>query len=98
MGNLTNVVYPVSPSIVLAYDPLNRLTTMVDGLGTTAYGLPHEMAAEVDSIVKSIKIAALDGTMRVLRLISRGERRRGSAFVTLRRDKPIIERGWPMAQ
>ena len=38
VGNLTNVVYPASPSIVLAYDPLNRLTAMVDGVGTTLYG------------------------------------------------------------
>jgi hypothetical protein len=26
VGNLTNVVYPVSPAIVLADDPLNRLS------------------------------------------------------------------------
>jgi YD repeat-containing protein len=38
VGNLTNVVYPVSPSIVLACDPLNRLTAIVDGVGTTLYG------------------------------------------------------------
>jgi len=27
-----------SPAITLSYDPLNRLTTMVDGIGTTVYG------------------------------------------------------------
>jgi len=37
VGNLTNVVYPVSPSISLSYDVLNRLTSMVDGVGTTHY-------------------------------------------------------------
>ena len=37
VGNLTNVVYPVSSNIVLNYDALNRLTNMVDGVGTTRY-------------------------------------------------------------
>ncbi len=32
------MVYPVSPSLQFAYDALNRLTNMVDGVGTTAYG------------------------------------------------------------
>jgi RHS repeat-associated protein len=37
VGNLTNIVYPVSSNISLAYDALNRLTSMVDGVGTTVY-------------------------------------------------------------
>ena len=32
------VTYPVSPGITLAYDRLNRLTNLVDGVGTTVYG------------------------------------------------------------
>jgi RHS repeat-associated protein len=36
-GNLTNIVYPVSTNITLQYDPLNRLTNMVDAAGTTRY-------------------------------------------------------------
>jgi RHS repeat-associated protein len=38
VGNLTNIVYPVSPAISLSYDVLNRLTNMVDAVGTTVYG------------------------------------------------------------
>ena len=38
VGNLTNVVYPKNPAISFAYDAVNRLTNMVDGLGNTAYG------------------------------------------------------------
>jgi len=38
VGNLINIVHPVSANISLAYDALNRLTTMVDGVGTTTYG------------------------------------------------------------
>jgi RHS repeat-associated protein len=38
LGNLTNVVYPVNTNLVLAYDALNRLTSMVDAVGTTTYG------------------------------------------------------------
>ena len=38
-GNLTNVVYPVSPSISLAYDAMNRQTNMVDAAGASAHGL-----------------------------------------------------------
>jgi YD repeat-containing protein len=34
----TNITYPVSPAISLAYDALNRLTNMVDAAGTTKYG------------------------------------------------------------
>jgi len=37
-GNLTNIVYPVSSNIALAYDALNRLTRMVDGVGTNTFG------------------------------------------------------------
>ena len=37
MGNLLTVTYPVSPSITFAYDALNRVTNMVDAVGTTAY-------------------------------------------------------------
>ena len=42
MGNLTNVDYSggtvAKPSIYLAYDAMNQLTNMVDGVGTTVYG------------------------------------------------------------
>ena len=37
VGNLTNIVYTVRSNIFLTYDALNRLTTMVDGVGTTRY-------------------------------------------------------------
>jgi RHS repeat-associated protein len=37
VGNLTFVKYPVSPSVSFQYDPLNRVTNMVDAVGTTVY-------------------------------------------------------------
>jgi RHS repeat-associated protein len=37
LGNNTAIAYPVSPSISLQYDLLNRLTNMVDTAGTTRY-------------------------------------------------------------
>lgn len=37
VGNLTNTVYPSSPSITLSYDPLNRVTNITDAVGTTSY-------------------------------------------------------------
>lgn len=37
VGNLTNITYPNS-SIIYQYDALNRLHSMVDGLGTTTFG------------------------------------------------------------
>jgi RHS repeat-associated protein len=37
VGNLTLVNYPVSPDVTLQYDPLNRVTNMVDAVGTTKY-------------------------------------------------------------
>ncbi len=37
-GNLTNVVYPVSPALAFSYDALNRLTNLVDAAGATGYG------------------------------------------------------------
>ena len=37
IGNLTNVVYPNSGSIVLGYDYANRLTNMVDRVGTSGF-------------------------------------------------------------
>ncbi len=37
VGNLTKVNYPTSPDVTLAYDPLNRVTNMVDAAGTTKY-------------------------------------------------------------
>jgi RHS repeat-associated protein len=36
-GNLTLVDYPVSPNVTFQYDPLNRVTNMVDAVGTTKY-------------------------------------------------------------
>ena len=38
VGNLTVVKYPVSPVITYAYDALNRVTNMVDEVGTNKYG------------------------------------------------------------
>ena len=37
VGNLTYVKHPHSANVSLQYDPLNRLTNMVDGVGTTKY-------------------------------------------------------------
>jgi YD repeat-containing protein len=37
VGNLTDVTYPSSANLSFSYDPLNRLTTMVDSVGTTIY-------------------------------------------------------------
>ena len=37
VGNLTNVNYAVSPDLTLQYDALNRLTNLVDAVGTTRY-------------------------------------------------------------
>jgi YD repeat-containing protein len=38
VGNLTNVDYAVNPDLTLRYDALNRVTNMVDAVGTTVYG------------------------------------------------------------
>src|SRR5580765_547451 len=35
-GNLTNIIYPSSPAIVMKYDANNRLTNMTDAVGTTS--------------------------------------------------------------
>jgi RHS repeat-associated protein len=37
VGNLTKVNYPASTDVTLQYDPLNRVTNMVDAAGTTIY-------------------------------------------------------------
>jgi YD repeat-containing protein len=37
VGNLTYLKYPSSPSVSFQYDSLNRLTNMVDAVGTTKY-------------------------------------------------------------
>lgn len=39
VGNLTNVSYSdgLTPAVSFAYDALNRVSSMVDGVGTTAY-------------------------------------------------------------
>jgi YD repeat-containing protein len=37
VGNLLTIHYPLSPTINFSYDPLNRLTNMVDAVGTTHY-------------------------------------------------------------
>mgnify|MGYP001564069749 CR=1 FL=1 len=37
LGNLTSVNYPTSPDLSFAYDAANRLTNMVDAVGTTRY-------------------------------------------------------------
>ncbi len=36
-GNLTNVDYPTNPDLHLAYDGLNRLTNLVDAVGTSGF-------------------------------------------------------------
>jgi RHS repeat-associated protein len=36
-GNLTNINYPTSTDVRFTYDPLNRVSTMVDAVGTTVY-------------------------------------------------------------
>jgi len=38
VGNLTYVDYPTSPDITLYYDKLDRLTNMLDAVGSTKYG------------------------------------------------------------
>ena len=38
VGNLTNVLYHINAPLVMSYDVLNRLTNLVDGIGTTHYG------------------------------------------------------------
>jgi len=37
VGNLIFINYPSSPDVTLQYDALNRVTNMVDGVGTTLY-------------------------------------------------------------
>lgn len=37
VGNLLTITYPVSGTVNFSYDALNRVTNMVDGVGTTAY-------------------------------------------------------------
>src|SRR6266700_5107248 len=37
VGNLTNIDYPASTDVKFQYDPLNRVTNMVDASGTTKY-------------------------------------------------------------
>ena len=37
VGNLLSVSYQHSPALAFSYDALNRVTNMVDGIGTTAY-------------------------------------------------------------
>jgi YD repeat-containing protein len=37
MGNLTSVTYPASPSLSFSYDAMNRMISMSDGIGTTAF-------------------------------------------------------------
>lgn len=37
VGNVTSVNYPVSPDLTLQYDALNRLTNLVDAVGTSRF-------------------------------------------------------------
>lgn len=37
VGNLINVLHPISPNVSFSYDGDNRLTNMVDGIGGTSY-------------------------------------------------------------
>src|SRR6266699_2289269 len=48
VGNLTNVVYPLTTNIVLRYDALNRLTNMLDTVGTTVYGYANQFLTSED--------------------------------------------------
>ncbi len=45
VGNLLTVNYPVSPDLTLAYDAMNRLTNLVDAVGTTRYS--YDQAGQV---------------------------------------------------
>jgi YD repeat-containing protein len=57
VGNLTNIAYPVSHAITLQYDALNRLTNMVDGVGSTTYG--YDEADQVLSVTGQIDIVRM---------------------------------------
>jgi len=48
VGNLTNIVYPVSTAITLQYDALNRPANMTDVAGTTVYGYANQFLASED--------------------------------------------------
>ena len=48
LGQLTNVVYPVSPALTLQYDLLGRLTNLVDGFGQTRYSYANNRLASED--------------------------------------------------
>jgi RHS repeat-associated protein len=37
VGNLTSVTYPSNHTLAFSYDTMNRLTLMVDGIGTTSF-------------------------------------------------------------
>ncbi len=38
VGLVTNIAFPASGTVRLKYDSMNRLTNMLDGVGTTVYG------------------------------------------------------------
>jgi hypothetical protein len=50
VGNLTNINYPTSPDISFAYDPLNRLTNLIDAVGTTRYAYAHHALLSVGAL------------------------------------------------
>jgi hypothetical protein len=62
MGNLTNVVYPNSGSIVLGYDYANRLTNMVDGVGTTKFSWTAAGQLAIDKNLLFARPQVLDAT------------------------------------
>jgi RHS repeat-associated protein len=48
VGNLTYINYPGSPAVSYAYDPLDRLTNMVDAVGTTMYSYTNSLLRAED--------------------------------------------------
>jgi RHS repeat-associated protein len=55
VGNLTYIKYPLSISVRLQYDPLDRLTNMVDASGTTRYTYTsgNQLLAEIQPFASS---------------------------------------------
>ncbi|NMD19954.1 MAG: RHS repeat protein, partial [Verrucomicrobia bacterium] len=72
LGQLTNVVYPVSPALTLQYDVLGRLTNLVDGVGQTRYSYANNRLASEDgpwaedTVSYSYQYAGLRGGLTLL--------------------------------
>ncbi len=48
MGNLTNITYPMTTDVAMAYNGLNRLTNAVAGVGTYQYRYTGNLLTFVD--------------------------------------------------